>query len=271
MTPSYQKMRQLYKGGLMATGRTPEERFFGIVKQLQDRIDALEARPLQIPIVDEDSGDFAGNIWAFQDGRVRVRLADGTVREIITTASTGATTTVPRPVVPPQSRVQQKSWPALWSQAYRFDGSVTGGSAHKLYYGNDGNPVNGRQSSLIGFDYADITSTLSGSTVNKVELFLHNDWTYSPSGSVVFFGAHSNSTQPASFTGVVENLISSDQIGTAEEKYHPLATRFGQLFRDGIVKGIVLQAPNDSTAYSGYASGVGGGPPGPVLRINYTK
>jgi hypothetical protein len=74
----------------MATGRTPEERFLEIIAQMQERINALEARPLQIPILDTDpSASYKGNIWAFQDGRIHIRLADGTIQELAGSSSSG--------------------------------------------------------------------------------------------------------------------------------------------------------------------------------------
>lgn len=257
----------------MPGGRTPEERFYQIINDLQARVNALEARPVQIPMVDEDPPvGYTGNVWGFQDGRVKVRLPDGTVKEITAADSSGDTSVTPKPVTPPQPTLQQATWAATWTQAYRQSGGFTGGDQEKLYYGNSGaSSYNGRQSSLIGFDYGSIASTLSGATVNGVRLYLYNEHTWAGSGGTVHFGLHGNATKPATFSGVVANFVSKDAVHRSSGAWHPLSTQFGALLRDGTAKGIVLQSPNDSTSYYGYAAGLGDGPPIPVLEVTYTK
>src|ERR1041384_831899 len=164
----------------MPGGRTPEERFMEIINTLEQRIAALEAKPIQIPIVDADpSTDYRGNIWMFQDGRLHIRLPDGTMQELVGSMTSGSSTTTPKPVVPPQPVQTDFTWDATWSQAYRQAGGFTGGDAESLYYGDSGeSSYNGRQSSLIGFDYANIQATLAGATVNKAGIYLFNKPTW---------------------------------------------------------------------------------------------
>jgi hypothetical protein len=124
---------------------------------------------------------------------------------------------------------------------------------------------------LIGFDYVNIASTLSGATINKVELFLHNIHTWNYSGGTVSFGMHSNAAKPGTFGGVVASFVSQDSVKRNQDAWHTISTQFGASLRDGSAKGIVLQSPNDSTTYYGYASGIGDGPSIPYLRITFTK
>lgn len=257
----------------MGIGRTPEERFYQEIQKLQDRINQLESRPLQIPYLNADpSTDFKGNIWMFQDGRVHIRLADGTIKELVTSASSGGTSGTPNPAVPAQPITTSKTWPATWSQAYRQSGGFTGSNQTYLYYGNSGDSAfNGTQHSLVGFDYADIQTFLAGSTINKVEIFLDSLHTWANSGSTCFFGMHTNATKPSTYGGVYKDLVSSAKLLRNEQAYHTLSTEFGQALRDGSAKGIILQAPNSSTSYYGYVAGVGSGLPVPVLRVTYTK
>lgn len=257
----------------MAVGRTPEERFYQEIQKLQDRINQLESSPLQIPYLNADpTTDYKGNIWMFQDGRVHIRLKDGTIKELVTSASSGGTSGTPNPATPAQPITTFKTWTAQWSQAYRQSGGFTGGTQTYLYYGNSGeSSFNGTQHSLIGFDYADIQSTLSGATINKVEIFLDSLHTWAGSGATCFFGLHSNATKPSTYGGVVKDLISSAKLLRGQQEYHGISTEFGQSLRDGASKGVILQAPNSSNSYYGYVAGVGSGLPVPVLRVTYTK
>lgn len=257
----------------MAVGRTPEERFLEIIDGLQQRISALEARPLQIPILDADPPiTYKGNVWMFSDGRLHIRLNDGTVQEFTAGVTSGGTSGTSAPVVPPQPITYETAWSATWTQAYRQSGGVTGGDQQKLYYGNSGeSSYNGRQSSLIGFDYAAIQAALAGAVINKVEIYLYNEHTWLNSGATVYFGTHSNATKPGTFGGVVTNFISTGATKRSLGTWHVVNTTIGAQLRDASAKGIVLQAPNDSTSYYGYAAGIGDGPPIPQIRINYTK
>ena len=257
----------------MGAGRTPEERFLEIIDGLQKRIVALEARPLQIPIVDTDPPEtYKGNIWMFSDGRLHLRLNDGTIQEFTSGVSSGDSSGSAAPVVPPQPVQRETTWAATWSQAYRQSGGYTGGDQENLYYGNSGeSSYNGRQSSLIGFDYANIQATLAGSVINKVEVYLYNEHTWLNAGATVWFGTHSNAAKPSTFGGVTASFISSGATKRSTGTWHVVSTSIGAVLRDGGAKGIVLQAPNDSTSYYGYASGVGSGTPAPYIRITYTK
>lgn len=256
----------------MGAGRTPEERFLEIISGLERRIASLESRPVQIPALNADpTTDYKGNIWIFQDGRIHIRLPDGTISEVSGGVTSGGSSGTPVPVVPPQPVLQSQEWPALWSQAYRASGGFTGGDAQSLYYGNSGDSYNGRQSSLIGFDYSAIATALSGSTINKVEVFLYNKHTYPAGGGTVHFGLHSNAAKPGTFGGVVSSFISKDAVKRNQAAYHVVSTAFGAALRDGSAKGVILQSPNDSTSYYGYAAGLGDGPPIPRIRITYTK
>lgn len=253
----------------MAVGRTPDERFVGEINSLKEQIAALQARPLQIPYVDTDpSTDYKGNIWMFQDGRVRIRLADGTIKELATVASTGATSGTAKPAIAAQPITRVLDVAATWSQAYRQAGPFTGSNpSTNLYYGYVGDSFNGRQSSLVGFDYTTIASLLSGSTVTKVELYLQPLHTWSDSGGTVYFGIHNNSTKPSNYSSavVVKNYVSSDKVHKGTYIYHQISTEFGARFRDGTAKGVILQAPNNSNTFYGFMS------PTVRLRITYVR
>src|SRR5688500_13333985 len=113
----------------MGVGRTPEERFLEMIAGLEARINQLESRPLQIPILDADApAAYKGNIWAFQDGRIHLRLPDGTIKEFTGFTSSGSSSGTAKPPVVAQPVTQAVTWNATWSQAYRESGGFTGGN-----------------------------------------------------------------------------------------------------------------------------------------------
>lgn len=254
-------------------GRTPEERFVRYIRELEDRIASLQNRPLQIPYLDADpTTDYAGNIWMFQDGRVRIRLADGTIKELATVASTGATSGTAKPAVAAQTTTKYLTASATFTKSYRQSGGETGGNHTYLYYGDSGeSSFNGKQQSIIGFNSGSIAATLAGAIIDKVELYLYNIHTWAGSGSTVYFGVHNNSSAPSTASGIVHahDFISSGKTHRNTGGWLTLSTEFGSRLRDGTGKGIILQAPNNSRSYYGYAAGVGSGLTIPQIRITY--
>jgi hypothetical protein len=252
----------------MAVGRTPEERFLQEIQDLKAQIAALQNRPLQIPYLDADpDAAYAGNVWMFQDGRIRFRLPDGTIKQVSTATSTGSTTGTSKPPVAAQPTTHVYEGALTFGESYRSSGGVSGSNhTSYLYHGNGGSSFNGNQSALIGFDYATIASALSGSTITGVWIYLNPVHTWWNSGATAWFGMHSNATKPGSYTGVVRNFVSSAKVVAGQPKWIPLSTEFGSRFRDGSAKGVILQAPNDSNQYYAYYS-IGS----PRIRIQYVK
>jgi hypothetical protein len=213
---------------------------------------------------------YAGNIWAYPDGRLIVKLKDGTLRQYTSASASAPSGTNPTP--PPQPTTRVSAWTATWSQAYRSSGGFTGGDDRYLYYGNSGeSSYNGRQKSLIGFDYATIASTLAGSTITACRLFLYNIHTWYYSGATCYVGIHNNTAKPGTYGGAVEDNVSSFHTSRNLAEWHPVSTEFGSRLRDGTGRGVILEALNDSTTYYGYAAGIGSGLPLPQLEITYIK
>ena len=254
-------------------GRTPEERFTQYIRDLEDKIALLQNRPFQIPYLDEDPDtDYAGNVWMFQDGRVRVRLPDGTVKELALSASTGSTSGTAKPAVPAQQTTKTITKSATFSRSYRQSGGETGGTHTYLYYGNSGeSSFNGRQQSIVGFDHAAITAALAGATITQVRLFLYNIHTWSGAGATAFVGIHNNGSAPSTASGIAHthDFVSSVKTHRNSGQWFTLSTEFGSAFRDGVGKGVILQAPNNSNSYYGYAAGVGSGLSVPQIEITY--
>jgi hypothetical protein len=254
-------------------GLNPGDDFATRIANIEAQLQELKGAPLSVPIVAvAQDPTYPGNLWVYPDGRIIVRMKDGTLRQVATTSASAAAGSNPAPVAQPTT--QQATWAATWAQAYRNTGGKTGGDDRNLYYGNSGEgSYNGRQKSLINFDYATIATALSGATIAGVELFLYNIHTWANSGATCWVGAQKNTvgSAPANFGGAVHDLISSFRTARSTAGWHTVSTEFGQRLRDGTATGVILEAPNDSTTYYGYAAGFGSGLTLPQIRITYIK
>lgn len=254
-------------------GLTPADDFAARFADLQRQIQELKAQPLYLPLLQAvPDTSYAGNMWADPNGTLYFRRKDGTVRQITSAAAGAPSGSNPTP--PAQPTTHQTIWPAVWGQAYRSSGGKTGGDDRYLYYGNSGEgSYNGRQKSLVNFDYVAISAALAGATIAQVDIFLYNVHTWANSGATCWVGAQTNfvGSAPGSYGGSVHDFISSFHTARNTGAWHTVSTEFGARLRDGTGTGIILQAPNDSTTYYGYAAGFGSGQTLPQIRITYIK
>jgi hypothetical protein len=254
-------------------GLTPQDDFAAQIADLKRQIQELKAQPLYVPVLQANPDtSYAGNMWADPSGVVYLRLKNGTIRQVATTAASAPTGTNPTP--PAQPITRQGTWTCTWAQAYRNTGAKTGGDNRNLYYGNSGEgSYNGRQKSLINFDYATIAATLAGSTVSAVELYLYNIHTWANSGATCWIGSQGNfvGSAPGGYGGAVHDFVSSFHTARSTAGWHTVSTEIAQRIRDGNATGVTLEAPNDSTTYYGYAAGIGSNLSLPQLRVTYIK
>lgn len=251
------------------------------IRRLESRIRELEARPFRIPILGADPPTTdPANLWLFPDGRLRGRHLNPAgsayvTREWVTTApgSSTSATAVGTPATAPNSHTVE--YPATWSQSYQELGTArTDDGTILLYYGKaTGDTVNGRNRSLVGFDYTTIAAALSGSTIESVKLRLQNLGSGVPSGSDIHFGIHNFTSEPATWAGggIPSSMLAKRNFGPTEMKVVNLPLDFAQAIRDGWGKGIALEAPSDSLEFYGVAAGFGSGYTLPTLIISYAK
>lgn len=252
--------------------RSAEEALAQRIRAIEEALAAKTYEPLAIPQVNADPAVGQGNIWVYPDGKLNVRLKDGTVKQY--TAVAPAPPPAPPAPPPPQPITRWSTWTAVYGQAYRSVGGFTGGDNSKLYQGNVGDGYNGRQRSLIGFDYASIQSALSGSQITSVELWMYMAHTYWNAGGTAWFGMHNNTAKPGTWGGTIgRDLVSSKKVPKVGGVWCALSTEFGARLRDGSARGITLQAPSDDREYYLYAHGGPGTASNlmPQLRITYVK
>jgi hypothetical protein len=251
--------------------RTEIERFAAKIRTMEDELRRLRGG-LRVPFVETDPDASSGNMWAFPDGRIRVRLPDGTIVQLATSADTGGTSAVPMPTPEQQEATYQATWEADWSRSFQQSG-VARSDTH-LYWGKS-DSVNGVQTSLIGLPYATILAALADATITKVEVLLHVTHTGYQSGTTVFLHGHSNSTAPATFGGVGSEALASMAVAGVDvgepQGWHVVSRSLGQALADGTTRGFSLTAPSSSLEHYGEAGGVGSGLQVPAIRITYYK
>lgn len=254
-------------------GLSPSDDFAAQIADLKRQIQELKAQPLYLPILQANpDASYAGNMWADPNGTLYFRRKDGAIRQITSAAAGAPSGSNPTP--PAQPTTHQTTWGATWAQAYRSSGGKTGGDDRYLYYGNSGeSSYNGKQNSLVNFDYAAIQTALSGATIDGVEIFLQNIHTWAYSGATCYVGTHvhASGSAPSTYGGSTHDFISSFHTDRNKGAWHTVSTEFGQRLRDGTATGIILQAPNNSTSFYGYAAGFGSGQTVPQIRITYIK
>lgn len=249
----------------------PIEELARRIGDIQKQITDLSSAPLRIPeIATDPDASYVGNIWTYPDGKLNIRLKDGAIKQYSPVAP------APPPSAPappsPQPITRQDVWGAAWGQAYRASGGFSGGNNSMLYWGSSGDSYNGRQRSLVGFDYASIQSALAGSQVTGVEVYIDVRHTYWNNGGTLWLGMHSNTAKPGSWGGTIgRDFVSSLAVPNSGARWYSVSTEFGSRLRDGSARGITFQAPNDDRTYYGYAAGGPGSPSVPKIRITYVK
>lgn len=172
----------------------------------------------------------------------------------------------PPPPPPIPDPVQYtKTWNAVWWSTYDSSGKNS-------YYESrgrvaQGNPPGsaGIQRGLVGFDSSSITSTLSGATVKKVEVYVYAaHWYYSGGGTLVI-GTHNHASEPSSYSsGEVD--IKRQKLAKPEGRWITLPSSTHAGFKGGSRKGIQTYINSSSLSYYGYLTGSK-----TRLRITYTK
>lgn len=258
---------------------TPEGKFG---KELSDFINEMIRRQrFVVPIMTADPPETdPTNLWLRYDGRLRGRVPNGsgyTYYDYPMRTDITAPPAVPAypasPATPTPPQTQSRTWVAGWSQTYKGDGTYRDDHDGDVYaiFGND--PAWGNQHSLIGFDYTDIVTQLTGSTVQSITVTMTTLMTYYPSGTTVSFGMHNETGFVASHNAAATLLRYADQasLTPGDTVSHALPLAFAQQLRAGTAKGIVLEAPNADKGLLGAVASVGSGYTPPQLTITYAK
>lgn len=241
------------------------------IQELREELRSTRQAPVVLPVLNADPDiDLGANVWLLEDGRLRVRNAAGTIKEYAPVGSPGGSSSgTAKPTPPAAKKTYVKTWAATWGRSYRQSGAKRTDTNH-LYYGY-GDSFNGQGKALIGFDHANITSTLSGATVTKVELFFHQVHAWWNNGGTVRFGIHNNASEPLTYGSEVRVNLSSAHFGKPEAKWITVSTEFGIRFRNSTGKGVLINQLTNDKAFYGYGAGINDSGQRPQIRITYVK
>jgi hypothetical protein len=250
--------------------KDPNDKLTTELTLLRQQVNALLQKQTVVPILDTDPDPTQpGNIWVFADGRLRVRLYDGTIKEWAAVAVPGSGTSgTPKPVRPSGGTTLRNQWVANWSQSYQDDGSARADYPERLWIGNYVG-ILGNNAALIGFDWADIQTQLVGAEITGVRVYYSNAYANQPAGIHTYWGTHNNPTQPAVWQSVVDYPIADRWYGPSEAGWTSLPSWVGEEFRDSAAFGLLV-AGGDGVGVNGWGYGVTTTTP-PILEITYVK
>lgn len=159
---------------------------------------------------------------------------------------------------------------STWSESYGANSKVkpSGQTLGRLYQGNNGSDSFGNQRSLIGFGTRDIQSKLIGSTIKKVEIYLHNEHFWYDKGGKASIVSHRFSSRPNTFN--YRAPITEASFSKGQGRWVILPNRIGEQLRTGEVTGFGLFKNSNELDYYGYFSGATS-ENRPKLRITFTR
>jgi hypothetical protein len=172
----------------------------------------------------------------------------------------------------PATKTYTKTYYATWSRTYDGDGGTTWDDSAYCYQGYYSS-VRATTRSLVGFDYAQIQSDLSGATVNSIYLTIKGAHAYYNNGFTCYWGTHSYTAKPSTWSSgsVIERVGSTAGLAAGETVKLNLGTGVGNSFKSGANKGIAIGPPSSSSlTYYGYIYGATQSGK-PYLTITYTK
>lgn len=100
---------------------------------------------------------------------------------------------------PPDTVHDSYTYYAIWAQSY--SGNTANNSSHRGQLNYQGeSSYHGEESSLWGFDIAQIRNDLAGRTIESAALKITSRWTYDGQGKVYHVMTHNHTTEPTTAT-----------------------------------------------------------------------
>lgn len=163
-----------------------------------------------------------------------------------------------------------RTYYATWYQTYTGSGgqkSDTTANQGQLDSGSDGN-----QRSLIGFDYNQIKSDLTGATITKITMKAYAEHWWFNSGGTAVIGTHNYTSKPSSWSGsrVNESRQTSSGWPRSASRTVVLSTTIGNEFKAGTTTGLAF-GPGDSSSTIYYGKFSGSGSNRPSITITFVK
>lgn len=202
--------------------------------------------------------------WAEDLGRT-----PGDTGQVNTGGGTVSTGTPPPPPPPVNAKIDGESvFDATWVSNFR--GNLSYVDFAEAYQGYDqGTGGNGNMRSFIGFP--DMAGPLAGATIRYVRVWLWYGHWYNGGGGYPLIGFHTNASKVLTPTGQYADVVAQPLLGRGAGGWFDVNPGWGDLIRDGVVKGIALgPGPDNGAQYYGRANGPGQAN-APRLAIGWTK
>lgn len=180
----------------------------------------------------------------------------------------------PAPVIPPSDpapiapvkKTYTTTWNATWWGTWWASGGKTTTNSYfdssgKVAQGNA--PGVGLQRGAIGFP--NITGTLSGSTIKKVEVYVYAAHWYANSGGTLYIGTHGHTSKPSSWSGGTTGVM-SQKLAKPEGRWVTLPSSVHAGILSGSIRGIQAYASSTGYSYYGYLTGSKS-----KIRVTYVK
>lgn len=150
------------------------------------------------------------------------------------------------------------NWQRTWNQA----GSVIYDDEMHQGYGDS---FNGVRRASAGWT---ALPSMTGATVDKVEIYMESYWWWNVSGGTLYMGNHGTTSEPASWPGQADTQ-SISFTARSQGKWMTMPAGWRTVIGNNTMKGISISAPSTAATYYGKFRGQAYGRP--RIRITYTK
>lgn len=239
-------------------------------------ITPLNAGDVLTMVVFQDSGAAlnAGGVSAAP--RIAVRMLSTAATTLTYTPGGGSSSSgaAPPPSKPPTGPTPTKhttTYYATWNRSFISTGAVRWDDPSTCYQGAYPG-YGGNQRSLVGFNYSQIQSDLSGASRISGTFSFTPAHSYWNSGLTAIIGSHNYSAKPATWSSgnVFQNQQSKGSCAANRRYSVGLSAWQCWAFQNGTIKGMAFgPAPNTNLTYYGYMYGTGGSRPS--LTLTYYK
>ena len=161
------------------------------------------------------------------------------------------------------------TWSGSYNGSFEYMSDYSDRIAQGYYSSNRGN-----QRALIGFDYDQIQSDLSGASIQRVQLIMTNIHCYRNEGTDLIIGTHSYTSRPSTWS---DGSVVQDRQRYYDWPYGAIRTvtlnsDIGTDLQDGSATGIAIgPGPTTNTAYYSYFRSPYSSSGRPYLKITYSK
>lgn len=167
---------------------------------------------------------------------------------------------------PPVKKTYTKTWNASWWGTWW----VGNGNGRNSGLDKDGKVAQGkppgvgyRQRGAVGFP--DMTGTLSGSVISKVEVYVYASHWYSSAGGTLQIGTHDHASKPSVWSRGTTG-VKNQKLAKPEGRWITLPTSTHAGVLSGSIKGIQVYTSSTGSSYYGYLTGSK-----TKIRVTYLK